>query len=65
VLGQVKVNEKSNEIIAIPALLDMVAIEGAVATMVTNANLGVSVMADQRTFPNGHSPPSAEIQTDP
>ena len=33
VLGQVKVNEKSNEIIAIPALLDMMAIEGAVVTI--------------------------------
>jgi hypothetical protein len=29
VLGRVKVNEKSNEIVAIPALLDMVSIEGA------------------------------------
>ena len=33
VLGQVKVSEKSNEIIAIPALLDMMAIEGAVITI--------------------------------
>jgi Transposase DDE domain len=33
VLGQVKVNEKSNEIIAIPALLDMMSIEGAVVTV--------------------------------
>ena len=33
VLGQVKVNEKSNENIAIPALLDMMAIEGAVVTI--------------------------------
>ena len=33
VLGQVKVNEKSNEIIAIPALLDMISIEGAVITI--------------------------------
>ncbi len=33
VLGQVKVNEKSNEITAIPALLDMMAIEGAVVTI--------------------------------
>jgi predicted transposase YbfD/YdcC len=33
VLGQVKVNEKSNEIVAIPALLDMMAIEGAVVTI--------------------------------
>jgi predicted transposase YbfD/YdcC len=33
VLGQVKVNEKSNEIVAIPALLDMMEIEGAVVTM--------------------------------
>jgi len=33
VLGQVKVRDKSNEIIAIPALLDMLAIEGAVVTI--------------------------------
>ena len=33
VLGQVKVAEKSNEIVAIPALLDMMAIEGAVVTI--------------------------------
>src|SRR3954463_1375102 len=33
VLGQVKVAEKSNEIIAIPKLLDMLAIEGAVVTI--------------------------------
>lgn len=33
VLGQVKVADKSNEIIAIPALLDMLAIEGAVVTV--------------------------------
>ena len=33
VLGQVKVNEKSNEITAIPALLEMMAIEGAVVTI--------------------------------
>src|SRR5205085_10552903 len=33
VLGQVKVNEKSNEIVVIPALLDMMAIEGAVVTI--------------------------------
>jgi len=30
VLGQVKVAEKSNEIVAIPKLLDMLAIEGAI-----------------------------------
>ena len=33
VLGQVKVAEKSNEIIAIPALLAMMVIEGAVVTI--------------------------------
>jgi hypothetical protein len=33
VLGQVKVDEKSNEIVAIPALLDMMSIEGAVVTI--------------------------------
>ena len=34
VLGQVKVAEKSNEIVAIPKLLDMLAIEGAIITIV-------------------------------
>lgn len=33
VLGQVAVAQKSNEIVAIPALLDMMAIEGAVVTI--------------------------------
>ncbi len=33
VLGQVKVAQKSNEIVAIPKLLDMMAIEGAVVTI--------------------------------
>ena len=33
VLAQMKVSEKSNEIVAIPALLDMMAIEGAVITI--------------------------------
>jgi predicted transposase YbfD/YdcC len=33
VLGQVAVAEKSNEIVAIPALLDMLAIEGAIVTI--------------------------------
>jgi predicted transposase YbfD/YdcC len=33
VLGQVKVANKSNEIVAIPALLDMLAIEGAIVTI--------------------------------
>ncbi len=33
VLGQTKVAEKSNEIIAIPKLLDMLAIEGAIVTL--------------------------------
>lgn len=33
VLGQVKVSDKSNEIVAIPALLEMLAIEGAVVTI--------------------------------
>ena len=33
VLGQVKVAEKSNEIVAIPALLDMMVIEGAIVTI--------------------------------
>jgi hypothetical protein len=34
VLGQVKVADKANEIVAIPKLLDMLAIEGAVVTIV-------------------------------
>jgi predicted transposase YbfD/YdcC len=33
VLGQIKVAHKSNEIVAIPALLDMMAIEGAIVTI--------------------------------
>src|ERR1700732_1095251 len=33
VLGQVKVAEKTNEIVAIPALLDMMGIEGAIVTI--------------------------------
>jgi predicted transposase YbfD/YdcC len=33
VLGQVKVAEKSNEVIAIPKLIDMLAIEGAILTI--------------------------------
>src|ERR1700732_4829488 len=33
VLGQVKVADKSNEIVAIPALLDMMEIEGAIVTI--------------------------------
>ena len=33
VLGQVKVAEKSNEIVAIPALLEMMTIEGAIVTI--------------------------------
>jgi hypothetical protein len=33
VLGQVKVAEKSNEIVAIPKLLDLMALEGAVVTI--------------------------------
>src|ERR1700737_4302465 len=33
VLGQVKVAEKSNEIVAIPALLELIAIEGAIVTI--------------------------------
>jgi predicted transposase YbfD/YdcC len=33
VLGQVKVTEKSNEIVAIPKLLEMMAIEGAIVTI--------------------------------
>jgi hypothetical protein len=33
--GQVKVSEKSNDIVAIPKLLDMLAIEGAIVTIDT------------------------------
>ena len=33
VLGQVKVAEKSNEIVAIPKLLEMMAIEGTISTL--------------------------------
>jgi predicted transposase YbfD/YdcC len=40
VLGQVKVAEKSNEIIAIPKLLDMLAIEGAIVTIDAMGKVG-------------------------
>jgi hypothetical protein len=40
VLGQVKVAEKSNEIIAIPRLLDMLAIEGAIVTIDATGKAG-------------------------
>ena len=43
VLGQVKVAEKSNEIIAIPKLLEMLAIEGAIVT--------IDAMGCQRDIP--------------
>ena len=33
VLGQVKVSEKSNEIVAIPRVLDMLSIDGAIVTI--------------------------------
>ena len=33
VLGQIKVAEKSNEIVAIPKLLDLLAIEGAIVSI--------------------------------
>ena len=42
VLGQVKVAEKSNEIVAIPKLLDMLAVEGAIIT--------IDAMGCQRTI---------------
>jgi predicted transposase YbfD/YdcC len=42
VLGQVKVAEKSNEIVAIPKLLDMLAIDGAIVT--------IDAMGCQRTI---------------
>jgi hypothetical protein len=38
VLGQVKVAEKSNEIVAIPAPLDMMAVEGAIVTRVCSGS---------------------------
>ncbi len=33
VLGQTKVSEKSNEIVAIPGLLDLLSVEGAIVTI--------------------------------
>ena len=46
VLGQVKVSEKSNEIVAIPALLDMMSIEGAVVTIDA---MGVSATSPRKS----------------
>jgi hypothetical protein len=40
VLAQTKVDEKSNEILAIPALLDMLSIEGAIANQTVDGDHG-------------------------
>lgn len=47
VLGQIKVANKSNEIIAIPKLLDMLAIEGAIVTQRDVAQKIVDYSNDQ------------------
>ena len=47
VLGQVKVAEKANEIAAIPKLLDMLAIDGAIVTIDA---MGDSVRSPTRLF---------------
>ena len=47
VLGQVKVAEKSNEITAIPKLLDLLAIEGAIGVAAVMRCSGMK--DDQRT----------------
>jgi hypothetical protein len=46
VLGQVKVADKSNEIVAIPKLLDMLAIDGAIVT--------IDAMGCQRAIAQNH-----------
>jgi hypothetical protein len=51
VLGQVKVAEKSNEIVAVPALLDMLAIEGAIVS--------IDAIGCQREIAAKTSPPLA------
>jgi DDE_Tnp_1-associated len=51
VLGRVKVAEKSNEIVAIPALLDMMSIEGAVVTIA--ATRGITTTAPCPVSPRG------------
>ena len=53
VLGQVAVSEKSNEIVAIPALLDMMAIEGAVVTidaMGAQRNIAARIIARKADY---------------
>ena len=53
VLGQVKVSEKSNEIVAIPALLEMLAIEGAVVTidaMGCQRNIAAKIVAKKADY---------------
>jgi DDE_Tnp_1-associated len=53
VLGQIKVAEKSNEIVAIPRLLDMLAIAGAIVTIVL-----------RRAQDDGHGLPARDRQED-
>lgn len=53
VLGQVKVADKSNEIVAIPALLDMLAIEGAIVTidaMGCQRNIAEKILAKKADY---------------
>jgi hypothetical protein len=54
VLGHVKVADKSNEIVAIPALLDMLAVEGAVITIDA---IAIGLRTRWRTV-SGQVPPS-------
>jgi predicted transposase YbfD/YdcC len=53
VLGQVKVSDKSNEIVAIPALLEMMAIEGAIVTidaMGCQRDIAAKIMAKKADY---------------
>ena len=56
VLGQVKVAEKTNEIVAIPKLLDMLAIEGAIITIAQRAASATSRMKSWTRGPTMFSP---------
>jgi predicted transposase YbfD/YdcC len=59
VLGQVKVADKSNEIVAIPALLDMLAIEGAVVTIDAMGSSATSPRRSSTRRPITSSPSKA------
>jgi hypothetical protein len=66
VLGQVKVAEKSNEIVAIPKLLDMMAIEGAIMTIdAMGCQRDIAKKILEKKADNGQSTPDSRWRSRP